>query len=80
MSLSSGFTVFSFGEDELQLETACGRIQQTAPIGFREPRIGYRETIRRTAEAEGKYIRQTGGSGNYGHGWLRIEPNGPGGG
>lgn len=63
------------GEDELQLEAACERLQQTTTIGFGELRIGYRETIRRTAEAEGKYIRQTGGSGNYGHCSLRIEPN-----
>jgi elongation factor G len=38
----------------------------------------YLETVRRKAEAEGKYIRQTGGSGNYGHCWLRVEPNEPG--
>jgi elongation factor G len=66
------------GEDELQLETVCERLQQTAPIGLSELRIGYRETIRRPVEAEGKYMRQTGGAGNYGHCWLRIEPNEPG--
>ncbi len=51
---------------------------QITPIGLSEVRIAYRETIRKTAEAEGKYIRQTGGSGNYGHCWLRIEPMEPG--
>jgi elongation factor G len=43
-----------------------------------EPKVAFRETVRKVAEAEGKYIRQTGGSGNYGHCWLRIEPNEPG--
>ena len=41
--------------------------------------VAFRETIRKGAEAEGKYIRQTGGSGNYGHVKIRIEPNEPGG-
>jgi elongation factor G len=45
-----------------------------------EPKVAFRETIRKKAEAEGKYIRQTGGSGNYGDCWLRVEPNVPGGG
>jgi elongation factor G len=40
-----------------------------------EPRVAFRETIRKPAEAEGKYIRQTGGSGNYGHAKIKIEPN-----
>ncbi|HEX3892906.1 MAG TPA: hypothetical protein VHW46_10075 [Terracidiphilus sp.] len=62
-------------EDELQLEAACERMQQTTPIRFGQMRIAFRETIRKTAEAEGKYIRQSGGSGNYGHCRLRIEPN-----
>ena len=43
-----------------------------------EPKVAFRETIRKAAEAEGKYIRQTGGSGNYGHCKLRVEPNEPG--
>ncbi len=43
-----------------------------------EAPLAFRETIRKSAEAEGKYIRQTGGSGNYGHCKLRIEPNEPG--
>lgn len=42
--------------------------------------VGDLETVRESAVAEGKYIRQTGGSANYGHCWLRVEPNGPGGG
>jgi elongation factor G len=43
-----------------------------------EPKVAFRETIRKKADAEGKYIRQTGGSGHYGHCRLRIEPNQPG--
>jgi elongation factor G len=43
-----------------------------------KPQVNYRETIRSHSEAEGKYIRQTGGSGNYGHCRIRITPNQPG--
>jgi elongation factor G len=43
-----------------------------------KPQVAYRETIRRKSEAEGKYIRQTGGRGQYGHAKIRIEPNEPG--
>src|SRR6202047_896218 len=43
-----------------------------------KPQVAYRETIRKKAEAEGKNIRQTGGSGNYGHVKIRVEPNEPG--
>jgi len=43
-----------------------------------KPQVAYRETIRKAAQAEGKYIRQTGGSGQYGHVRIRLEPNEPG--
>src|SRR5690606_42021749 len=43
-----------------------------------KPQVAYGETIRTMAEAEGKYIRQTGGRGQYGHCWLRISPQEPG--
>jgi elongation factor G len=43
-----------------------------------KPQVAYKETIRGSAEAEGKYIRQSGGRGQYGHCWLRIEKNEPG--
>jgi elongation factor G len=66
------------GHDELVLEAICAQLTRTAEIASAELRIEYRETIRKQAEAEGKYIRQTGGSGNYGHCWLRVEPNAPG--
>jgi elongation factor G len=41
------------------------------------PQVAYRETIRESAEAEGKYIKQSGGRGQYGHCWLRVEPSEP---
>jgi elongation factor G len=66
------------GDDELELMGFREKIltQHEANIG--ELKISYKESIRRQAEAEGKYIRQTGGSGNYAHCKLRIEPNEPG--
>jgi len=66
------------GDDELELMGFRENIltQHEANIG--ELKISYKESIRRQAEAEGKYIRQTGGSGNYGHCKLLIEPNEPG--
>jgi elongation factor G len=63
------------GEDEALLERVCQKILAIGPLELSEPRIAHRETIRKAAEAEGKYIRQTGGSGNYGHCWLKVEPN-----
>jgi elongation factor G len=42
------------------------------------PQVAYRETIKQTAEAEGKFIKQTGGRGQYGHVWLKLEPQEPG--
>jgi elongation factor G len=46
--------------------------------GVGKPQVAYKETIRRSAKAEGRYVRQTGGRGQYGHVWLEVEPN-PGG-
>ncbi len=62
---------------EMHLEAICDRISREYKIDIDvgEPEVIYLEAIRRSAEAEGKYIRQTGGSGNYGHCKLRIEPN-----
>src|SRR3546814_18616467 len=42
------------------------------------PQVAYRETIRKTVEQEGKYAKQSGGKGQFGHVWLRIEPQEPG--
>ena len=66
------------GEDELQLMGVRTQILQKHWPQIGELKICFRETIRKSAEAEGKYIRQTGGLGNYGHCKLRIEPNEPG--
>jgi elongation factor G len=65
------------GTDELHLESVCDRIlhEYKIPIDIGEPAVVYVETIRRSAEAEGKYIRQMGGSGNYGHVKIKVEPN-----
>ncbi|MGO9434028.1 MAG: hypothetical protein ACLPH3_03935 [Terracidiphilus sp.] len=63
------------GEDELELESVRKQLLESGSIEVGELKVSYRETIRRAAEAEGKYIRQTGGSGNYGHCKLRVEPN-----
>jgi len=66
------------GEDELQLREARRKILHKYHVEISELKINFRETIRKPAEAEGKYISQTGGSGNYGHVKIRLEPNEPG--
>jgi elongation factor G len=68
------------GMSESHLEAICGHISRDykIDIDIGEPEVIYLEAIRKPAEAEGKYMRQTGGSGNYGHCKLRIEPNEPG--
>jgi elongation factor G len=71
----TGQTIIS-GMGELHLEIIVDRLKREfnveANIGA--PQVAYRETIRRAVEQEGKYIRQSGGRGQYGHVWLKLEP------
>jgi len=65
---------------ELHLEIIVDRMKREFKVeaNVGKPQVAYRETIREKAEEEGKYIRQTGGRGQYGHCWLRVMPNAPG--
>jgi elongation factor G len=75
----SGQTIIS-GMGELHLEIIVDRMRREfrveANVG--NPQVAYRETIRSSVEQEGKFVRQTGGRGQYGHVWIRIEPQAPG--
>jgi len=64
------------GMGELHLEIIVDRMKREFKVeaNVGQPQVAYRETIKKTAEAEGKYIRQSGGRGQYGHCWLRVEP------
>jgi len=64
------------GMGELHLEIIVDRMKREFGVGVNvgRPQVAYKETIIGTAEAEGKYIRQSGGRGQYGHVWLRVEP------
>jgi len=72
----TGQTLIS-GMGELHLEIIVDRMKRefnvAANIG--KPAVAYKETVTQMAEAEGKYIRQSGGRGQYGHVWLRLEPS-----
>jgi elongation factor G len=75
----SGQTIIA-GMGELHLEIIVDRMKREfgveANVG--KPQVAYRETIRNTVEQEGKYIKQSGGRGQYGHVWIKIEPREPG--
>lgn len=75
----SGQTIIS-GMGELHLEIIVDRMRREfgveANVG--KPQVAYRETIRKSVEQEGKYIRQTGGRGQYGHVWIKLDPLEPG--
>ncbi len=77
----SGQTIIS-GMGELHLEIIVDRLKREFKVeaNVGAPQVAYRETIRKTVEAEGKFVRQTGGRGQYGHVWLRLEPLEQGGG
>ena len=68
------------GMGELHLDIIVDRMKREFNVDCTvgKPQVAYRETIRQTVEAEGKFIRQTGGHGQYGHCWLRLEPMEPG--
>ncbi|MEK7134828.1 MAG: EF-Tu/IF-2/RF-3 family GTPase, partial [Patescibacteria group bacterium] len=71
----TGETIIS-GMGELHLEIIVDRMKREFKVGANigRPQVAYKETIKKSAEAEGKYIRQSGGRGQYGHVWLRVEP------
>jgi elongation factor G len=73
--LETGETIIS-GMGELHLEIITDRLKREFKVESKtgKPQVAYKETIISTAEAEGKYIRQSGGRGQYGHVWLRVEP------
>jgi elongation factor G len=75
----SGQTIIS-GMGELHLEIIVDRMMREYKVeaNVGKPQVAYRETIRKKSEAEGKYIRQTGGRGQYGHAKIRLEPQAPG--
>ena len=64
------------GMGELHLDIIVERMKREFGVGANvgRPQVAYKETIKATAEAEGKYIKQSGGRGQYGHVWLRLEP------
>jgi len=77
--VESGQTIIS-GMGELHLEIIVDRMKREfgveANVGA--PQVAYREAIRKAVEIEGKFIKQSGGKGQYGHVWLKMEPNGAG--
>ncbi|MEM9388532.1 MAG: elongation factor G [Pseudomonadota bacterium] len=71
----SGQTIIS-GMGELHLEIIVDRLRREFKVDSNvgRPQVAYRETIAKSIEQEGKFVRQTGGKGQYGHVWLRLEP------
>jgi elongation factor G len=72
----SGQTIIS-GMGELHLEIIVDRMKREFKVeaNVGKPQVAYRETIRASVEQEGKFVRQSGGRGQYGHVWLKLEPN-----
>jgi elongation factor G len=75
----SGQTIIS-GMGELHLEIIVDRMRREFKVeaNVGAPQVAYRETIRKPVDQEGKFVRQSGGRGQYGHVWLKIEPREPG--
>ena len=72
----TGQTIIA-GMGELHLDIIVDRMKREFHVecNVGKPQVAYRETIRKAAECEGKFVRQTGGKGQYGHVWIRFEPN-----
>ena len=72
----TGQTVIS-GMGELHLDVLVDRMRREFSVecNVGKPQVAYRETIRQAADCEGKYIKQSGGRGQYGHVWIKFEPN-----
>lgn len=77
----TGQTIIS-GMGELHLEIIVDRMKREFKVeaNVGKPQVAYKETVKESAKVEGKYIRQTGGRGQYGHVWLSVEPTEQGGG
>lgn len=75
----TGQTLIS-GMGELHLEIIVNRLSREFSLGANigSPQVAYKETIRKSVRSEGKFVKQSGGRGQYGHVWLEIEPNEPG--
>ncbi len=75
----TGQTIIS-GMGELHLQIIVDRMLREFKVDCKvgEPQVAYRETIRKSSKAEGKFVRQSGGHGQYGHCWIEIEPQEPG--
>ncbi|MFA7593474.1 MAG: elongation factor G [Thiohalobacteraceae bacterium] len=75
----SGQTIIS-GMGELHLDILVDRMRREFKVDANvgAPQVAYRETIRKAVEQEGKFVRQSGGRGQYGHVWLKLEPQEPG--
>src|SRR4029077_5029910 len=71
----TGETIIS-GMGELHLDVLVDRMRREFSVeaNVGRPQVAYKETITAEAQAEGKYIKQSGGRGQYGHVWLRVEP------
>ena len=74
----SGQTIIS-GMGELHLDVLVDRMRREFSVeaNIGKPQVAYRETIKKTVEIEGKHVKQSGGRGQYGHVWLRLEPLDP---
>src|SRR5882757_6245067 len=72
----SGQTIIA-GMGELHLEIIVDRMKREFKVeaNVGKPQVAYRETIRAAVEQEGKFVRQSGGRGQYGHVWIKLEPN-----